>query len=112
MQQQMADQRQNYHNISIMQNAASSELPVPLQHAIAACCSIIREYFAPRTYSFMLSTHVQETRLNVHMRDFLNQVLLCLNMIKVEIEDMQAEREPSFNRKFNLIVVDGPESLR
>ncbi|XP_073829013.1 glutamate receptor ionotropic, NMDA 2B-like [Musca autumnalis] len=95
-----------------MQNFPDPELPVILQHAIAACCSIVEDYFAKQTNSFMLSTNIEEKILQPHIRDFINNVLLCLNSIKVEVENVHGQRGPSFNRKYNLIVVDSAEALR
>ncbi|KAM7348086.1 uncharacterized protein ACRADG_007510 isoform 2-T2 [Cochliomyia hominivorax] len=104
---------QKHYNLSIMLNAIDSDMPLSLQHSIAACCSIIREHFAPSTDSFMVSTNVQQTYLKRHRNDFLNNVLLNLTMIKVEIESINSEvRDQTFNRKFNLIVVEDVESLR
>ncbi|XP_058978072.1 uncharacterized protein LOC101891692 [Musca domestica] len=95
-----------------MQNFPDPELPVLLQHAIAACCSIVADYFAAKSNSFMLSTNIEEKILQPHIRDFINNVLLCLDSIKVEVENLHGERGPSFNRKYNLIVVDSVEALR
>lgn len=113
-QQQESQQQLKYHNLSIMLNGIDSDMPLSLQNSIAACCSIIREYFVPNTNSFMLSTNVQELYLKKHMKDFLNNVLLNLPTIKVEIESgtFEGVREHSYNRKYNLIVVDSTESLR
>lgn len=109
---QQMRQQQNHHKLLIMQNFPSPDLPVLLQHAIAACCSIIREYYVEKTNSFMLSTNIEELRLQRYARDFINNLLICVNTIKVEIENIHGPREPSFNRKYNLIVVDSAQALR
>ncbi|XP_046802247.1 glutamate receptor ionotropic, NMDA 2C-like [Lucilia cuprina] len=96
-----------------MLNAIDSDMPLSLQNSISACSSIIHEYFVPITGSFMVSTHVQELYLKWHLKDFLNNVLLNLPMIKVEIESKSSSvRYLTMNRKYNLIVVDSIESLR
>lgn len=112
-QQQQEKEQQIYHNLSIMLNAIDSDMPLSLQYSIAACCSIIREHFVPNTNSIMLSINVRELYLKRHMKDFLNNVLINLSMTKVEIETSSSKvRGQSLNRKYNLIVVDGTDSLR
>lgn len=113
-QQQVQEQEpQQHHNLSIMLKAIDSDMPLSLQNSIAACCNIIREYYVPITDSFMVSTYVQGLNLKKHIKDFLNNVLLNLTMIKVEIESKSSEvRHLTLNRKYNLIVVDDFESLR
>ncbi|KAI8124067.1 putative glutamate receptor [Lucilia cuprina] len=112
-QQERQQQQQKHYNLSIMLNAIDSDMPLSLQNSISACSSIIHEYFVPITGSFMVSTHVQELHLKWHLKDFLNNVLLNLPMIKVEIESKSSSvRYLTMNRKYNLIVVDSIESLR
>lgn len=112
-QQKQQEQQQKYHNITIMQNIIDSDAPVFLNNVIAACCSVIREHYVSSSNSFMIGLHVQEKHLKWHARDFLNSVLLNLSLIKVEIESpSMTEREHSYNRKYNLIVIDSYEALR
>lgn len=111
-QPQIEEAKKNQHNSSITQNFPDPELHVLLQLAIAACCSVISEIYAVRTNSFMVSSNIEELRLQRHVRDFVNRVLICVNTIKVEIENSHGQRDPSFNRKYNLIVVDSSHALR
>ncbi|XP_037813405.1 uncharacterized protein LOC119604698 [Lucilia sericata] len=112
-QEKQQQQQQKHYNLSIMLNAIDSDMPLSLQNSISACSSIIHEYFVPITGSFMVSTHVEELYLKWHLKDFLNNVLLNLPMIKVEIESKSSSvRYLTMNRKYNLIVVDSIESLR
>ncbi|XP_059223293.1 uncharacterized protein LOC131997048 [Stomoxys calcitrans] len=110
--QQQLLQQESHHNLSIMQNLDGHELPLLLQRVIAACCNIVRNYFALLSDGFMFSSHIEEERLRHDLHDFMRHVLICKKDFKVEIENISGDRMMTFNRKFNVIVVDSAKSLR
>lgn len=100
-------------DVQFLVNAIEGDMPISLQHNIAACVSIIQEYYVPSTDSFMISTNIRESYLKWHKNDFVNNVLLNLTMVKVEIESKNSKvRDKTLNRKYNLIIVESVDSLR
>ncbi|XP_075158059.1 uncharacterized protein LOC142231331 [Haematobia irritans] len=111
-QQPQQPQHQRHHNLSIMQNFTDLELPGLFQRMIAACCSVVRDYYGLRSNGFMFSTNVEEQRYHHELQDFITNLLMCVHAIKVEVEYIHGNRFATFYRKFNLIVVDSAEALR
>lgn len=76
-----------------------------------ALSTIVNTYFVPNSSDLMVSAHAKREQSWRLMQDLLTCAASYMFNIKLQIETINAPRLSTPARKYNLLLIDGPQAL-